>query len=156
MGGVISLKHILLLLVFLLLFTSCTPIRSGDNEQRQRGTKIADEKPSIYRYSENEKAKRIANSILLAPGVKKVVVVVNGKMALIGLDIDSKKEDDKNYYKEIAIRETQKVDKNISNIEVTTDKIMYDRIQKLNDDIKKERPLRGILQDFMSLFKLKK
>lgn len=136
-----------IVIILILIITSCTS-NQGNGVRLKQNSKS---QTNISKYAENEKAKNIANSILNIPGVKKTVVVVNGKTALIGLVVDNNKDLQKSYYKEMAIQKVKAIDSSISRIQVTLEKDMYDRISKLNDDILNDKPLRGIMRDFKNL-----
>jgi YhcN/YlaJ family sporulation lipoprotein len=146
------MRKILLILVTVVLLSSCTTKKNNTD-------KIQYEKPlnhelQIDRYAENEKAKNIANSILEIEDVDKVVVVVTGKTALIGMSVEDSSK--LNYLKTKAVQITRSIDKNIANIKITTEPQMYNRISKLNDDILNNKPIGGIAEEFINLMKNKK
>jgi len=145
------LRYIFTVIIILLLLAGCANQKSENNSLKY--AKPIQDKSSLTRFSENEKAKKIANNILKVQGIKKVVVVVSGKTALIGLNIDKKDKNRSEYFKNIAIQKTNDIDTSISDIKVTLDDDMYNRINKLNEDISSGSPLSGVIRDFKKIFK---
>jgi YhcN/YlaJ family sporulation lipoprotein len=143
--------RIIVLIISLFLLTGCVGQKNDGNIPNGNKGNIISE--SYDKYEEDEKAKNIVNQLLNTNGIEKAVVVVNKNTALIGLKLKNTSEDNKQYFKDVAINKTREIDPNISNIEITLDELMYNRISRLNNDIKKGKPLEGIKEDFDNIFK---
>lgn len=137
--------------LFLFIIGGCTGKNDGGGQPQNYEKPLGNS--TVDKYSENEKARNIVNSILTVPGIKRVIVVVNGKTALIGLDVDNNQSGNINYLKNAAVQKTRSVEPNITNVEVTADKDMYARISKLNEDIINGKPLTGVAEDFISVIR---
>lgn len=145
------LRYIFVLLIMITMFSSCSNNTSEKNSKPY--VNPVEDEESLNKYSESEKARDIGKIILKTPGIQRVVVVVSGNTALIGLDIDERVRSNSGYYKNIAVEKVREIDSNISKIEVTSDAAMYERISKLNEDVLNGRPLSGISQDFKNILK---
>lgn len=142
------MRHIILIFFLIIFLLGCQ-----NNIQPQKYSKpLSDD--LLYKYSENEKAKDITKSITENSMIKNAVVVVSGNTALIGLNMNSDGNNINNI-KEDIIQKVKMFDSSISNIEISTDKEMYNRINKLNQDIINDKPIKGIVEDFINLLKIK-
>lgn len=144
------MKILLPILLIVLLFGCSSPDKNNAKPQEYKFINN-DSKPD--RYIETEKAKDIANKILQTGNIEKVVVVVSGKTALVGMTPNNDSKEDLKILKTTAAKKVREVDANISKIEVSTDDDIYDRISKLNDDITNGKPLKGITDSFKGILK---
>lgn len=144
------MRLIIIILSFLLL-SGCANKQSPKIGINNDAGYVSQE--SSDKYSENEKAKSIVQEILKLNGVEKAVVVVNKNIALIGIKLQNVSEDNRQYFKDIAVAKVKKIAPEISNAEVTFDDAMYNRISRLNNDISKGKPLDGIKDDFNNILK---
>lgn len=150
------IKFIALTLVIisaLLLGISCTPQRKpvdpnrgapidpdreGQNigDRVDRDTRRIDPKPDAQRTADD-----IARQVAKIPGVENAYVVITGKTALIGLDLDNNitGKTTTNIKKQAAKKATD--NKGITDAQVTSNPDLVGRVKDIADGIRTGRPL---------------
>lgn len=153
----------LVIILTLMIGVSCTPQKKpldpnrgapvdpdrdgrniGDNVDRD--TRRVDPKPDVQRNADD-----ISRQVVKIPGVENAFVVITGKTALIGLDLDNNitgktTADIKNQAAKIAEN-----NKGITNAQVTSNPDLVGRVKDIADGIRTGRPLSEFSDQIMEI-----
>lgn len=141
-------KSLIVLLLLMLIGCNSDNVSLNNKLYEKQGGK------KNSQYAENFKAKNMVNELIKIQGIKKAVVVINGTTVLVGLEVQDT-SNNTGLLKDCVYQKIKIMDSNLSKVEITTNKDIYKRISKLNDDITNNRPISGIKDDFTNLLKIK-
>ncbi|KRU30079.1 sporulation lipoprotein YhcN/YlaJ [Clostridium sporogenes] len=165
-----------LLSLSLLLGTGCT-IKSAKNPPANNATKNVTEKAKENTANKNaangtatnenaakgnttaatgdlsHRAQKIADELVKIKGIKKAIVVISGRRALVGVTLPNSAEGKMTSDLKKKVKDTvKKVDKEIDTVAVSADADVYDRITKIADGIKEGRGIQEFSTEFKELF----
>lgn len=148
-----------LLSLSLLLGTGCT-IKSAKNPPANNATKNVTEKAKENTANKNaatgdlsHRAQKIADELVKIKGIKKAIVVISGRRALVGVTLPNSAEGKMTSDLKKKVKDTvKKVDKEIDTVAVSADADVYDRITKIANGIKEGRGIQEFSTEFKELF----
>ncbi|SJZ65635.1 YhcN/YlaJ family sporulation lipoprotein [Garciella nitratireducens] len=104
--------------------------------------------------SEQEQAKEVAQIAERVEGVRRATVLVTGNIAYVGIDMDSKVEDEKtNEIKDQVAEKIKRDEKSIDQVFVSADADTVTRLQEIIEDIGKGKPVSGFLDELTEMFR---
>jgi YhcN/YlaJ family sporulation lipoprotein len=150
---VIILKKLLvgfLLTLFLstCLITGCTPAR----KPAPRPTKTAPTPTDRTKMTpDKQRADRIAREATQIKGVRKTVVVVSGKTAFIGLDLETREGAASKRVKDQVARRVTTAEPSLKTVNVTADPDLVTRLRKVADGINKGKPVSSFSRELSEI-----
>ncbi|KRG14176.1 hypothetical protein ACA30_12605 [Virgibacillus soli] len=109
-----------------------------DNNQRQN-------------YTDDERAKHLANLATSVPDVHNATAVVIGNLAVVGIDIDQDVERSKVGTIKYSVTESLRHDPQGAGAIVVADPDLNARLKEVNDDARAGKPIRGVMNELADI-----
>lgn len=121
----------------------------GEIKKTQRVPQTAPEPKR--NYGANERAQRLANLAVREPQVNDATVIVFGKYAIVGIDVDATLDRSKVGTIKYSVAEALKDDPLGASALVTSDPDLVQRLREINADLKKGRPIAGFAEELSDI-----
>ncbi|SHK05909.1 YhcN/YlaJ family sporulation lipoprotein [Tepidibacter formicigenes] len=126
----------------------------GDNRENNFITQGRTSANQNLTTTVNNRSNQIARNCNKLSGVNNSTVAISGNTAVVGVDLDKNVEGNLTEDLKRKIESTVKAtDKNITNVVVTADIDLYERIKKVGQDIKAGRPLTGLGNELQEIIR---
>lgn len=100
------------------------------------------------------KTKEIYDRLAALSGINDSTVIINGTTAVVGVDINKNAQGNLTNNLKKKVENTVKAsDKNIKNVVVTADPDLFERLQKIGQDIRNGRPLTGLGNEMQEIIR---
>ncbi|MBT2654222.1 YhcN/YlaJ family sporulation lipoprotein [Bacillus sp. ISL-18] len=143
------MKKNLLITAISLLLTGCSI--ADHKENANSGNQLVNVKNSyinhVDRKSGQEISKRLVELATSIPNVSDATAVVLGKYAIVGIDVDAKIDRSQVGSIKYSVAESLRKDPYGANAIVVADADTNQRLREIQADIKKGRPIRGIMEE---------
>lgn len=123
------------------LLAGCTPARKpAPGTRKITNTTPAPVRKPVRTTPEQQRAGRIAREATKVSGVRSATVVVSGRMAFIGLELNTRGARDREVKKEVA-RRVKAAEPTLTTVNVTSDPDLVTRLRRISQGIKSGKPV---------------
>lgn len=133
------------------LVTGCTPARKPAPAPSTKKTAPAPTDKAKSATPDQRRAEKIAREATQVKDVRKSVVVVSGKTAYIGLDLENRKGDTTTDIKDEVARRVKAAEPSIKTVHLTADPDLVTRLGKVADGINKGKPVSSFTNELAEI-----
>mgnify|MGYP002410582262 CR=1 FL=1 len=144
---------LLTLFISTCLLTGCTPARKpvpSPTRTAPTPTPGPTDRTKMT-TSDKQRAERIAREATQIKGVRKTVVVVSGKTAFIGLDLEKREGAAVKRTKDEVARRIKAAEPTLKTVNVTADPDLVTRLRKIADGINKGKPVSSFSRELTEI-----
>jgi YhcN/YlaJ family sporulation lipoprotein len=143
------MKKLLMFTCFLLLLAACNNnTNNAQNNEKQSLVNVKNTNiEEVDRQTGQEISKRLVELATSIPNVHDATAVVIGRYAIVGIDVNSKIERSQVGSIKYSVAESLKKDPHGARAIVVADADTNQRLKEISADIKKGRPIQGIMEE---------
>ncbi|MEH7246287.1 YhcN/YlaJ family sporulation lipoprotein [Neobacillus niacini] len=142
------MKMLLIFTTLLLVLTGCNSPNNAQNNEKQSLVNVKNSYiENVDRKTGQEVSRRLVELATSTPNVNDATAVVIGRYAIVGIDVNSKLERSQVGTIKYSVAESLKKDPYGANAIVVADVDTNQRLKEISADIKKGRPIQGIMEE---------
>ncbi|MEH7110780.1 YhcN/YlaJ family sporulation lipoprotein [Neobacillus niacini] len=142
------MKMLLIFTTLLLVLTGCNSTNNAQNNEKQSLVNVKNSYiENVDRKTGQEVSRRLVELATSTPNVNDATAVVIGRYAIVGIDVNSKLERSQVGTIKYSVAESLKKDPYGANAIVVADADTNQRLKEISADIKKGRPIQGIMEE---------
>ncbi len=142
------MKMLLIFTTLLLVLTGCNSTNNAQNNEKQSLVNVKNSYiENVDRKTGQEVSKRLVELATSIPNVNDATAVVIGRYAIVGIDVNSKIDRSQVGTIKYSVAESLKEDPYGAKAIVVADADTNQRLKEISADIKKGRPIQGIMEE---------
>jgi YhcN/YlaJ family sporulation lipoprotein len=142
------MKKTLMITAFCLIIAGCSTKKELTNNQNENNVNVKNSYiENVDRKSGQEISKRLVKLATSVPNVKDATAVVLGRYAIVGIDVNAKIDRSQVGSIKYSVAESLRKDPYGANAVVFADADTTQRLQEIQTDINKGRPIQGIMEE---------
>lgn len=142
------MKKTLMITASCLIIAGCSTKKELTNNQNQNNVNVKNSYiENIDRKSGQEISQRLVKLATSVPNVKDATAVVLGRYAIVGIDVNAKIDRSQVGSIKYSVAESLRKDPYGANAVVVADADTTQRLQEIQTDINKGRPIQGIMEE---------
>lgn len=148
------MKKLLMISVLLLFLPSCNLTQNAQNQNNDKQSLVHVKNSYIEevdRQTGQEVSKHLVELATSIPNVNDATAVVLGRYAIVGIDVNSKLERSQVGSIKYSVAESLKKDPHGARAVVVADADTMQRLKEINGDIKRGRPIQGIMEELADI-----
>ncbi|WP_342430465.1 YhcN/YlaJ family sporulation lipoprotein [Neobacillus sp. FSL H8-0543] len=148
------MKKLLMISVLLLILPGCNLNQNAQNQNNEKQSLVNVKNSYIEevdRQTGQEISKHLVELATSIPDVNDATAVVLGRYAIVGIDVNSKLERSQVGSIKYSVAESLKGDPHGARAVVVADADTMQRLKEINGDIKKGRPIQGIMEELADI-----
>jgi YhcN/YlaJ family sporulation lipoprotein len=148
------MKKLLMISVLLLILPGCNNNQNAQNQSNEKQSLVNVKNSYIEevdRQTGQEISKHLVELATSIPNVNDATAVVLGRYAIVGIDVNSKLERSQVGSIKYSVAESLKKDPHGARAVVVADADTMQRLKEINGDIKRGRPIQGIMEELADI-----
>jgi YhcN/YlaJ family sporulation lipoprotein len=148
------MKNLLMISVLLLILSGCNLNQNAQNQKNDKQSLVNVKNSYIEevdRQTGQEISKHLVDLATSIPNVNDATAVVLGRYAIVGIDVNSKLERSQVGSIKYSVAESLKKDPHGARAVVVADADTMQRLKEINGDIKRGRPIQGIMEELADI-----
>jgi YhcN/YlaJ family sporulation lipoprotein len=148
------MKNLLMISVLLLILSGCNLNQNAQNQNNDKQSLVNVKNSYIEevdRQTGQEISKHLVDLATSIPNVNDATAVVLGRYAIVGIDVNSKLERSQVGSIKYSVAESLKKDPHGARAVVVADADTMQRLKEINGDIKRGRPIQGIMEELADI-----
>jgi len=142
------MKKTLMITALCLIIAGCSTKKELTNNQNENNVNVKNSYiENVDRKSGQEISKRLVKLATSVPNVKDATAVVLGRYAIVGIDVNAKIDRSQVGSIKYSVAESLRKDPYGANAVVFADADTTQRLQEIQTDINKGRPIQGIMEE---------
>jgi YhcN/YlaJ family sporulation lipoprotein len=142
------MKKTLMITALCLIIAGCSTKKELTNNQNENNVNVKNSYiENVDRKSGQEISKRLVKLATSVPNVKDATAVVIGRYAIVGIDVNAKIDRSQVGSIKYSVAESLRKDPYGANAVVVADADTTQRLQEIQTDINKGRPIQGIMEE---------